>query len=199
MLRFGILFTKYTNCLCAGLLFIGPAFALTEITQEGEVKIDVKPSKEHEEKRKKREEKIRRLEEKQTAKTEAKGQKAPATKTETIREKAPATKADALAPKVESAGQTNSGTKSNDLAEKKESEVKPDIYRVDYDIRPLKGKLDHIPVLNSNSPEIVPDSGILLSTLDPQQMKHPEAHLNYPVKGPFAIFFHHINIINQSV
>jgi hypothetical protein len=68
-----------------------------------------------------------------------------------------------------------------------------DTYKIDYDIRPLMGKLDKIPVLNSNSPEIVPGEGILLSTLDPLETKHPEAHLNYAVKGPFAIFFHHIN------
>jgi len=72
-------------------------------------------------------------------------------------------------------------------------EAPPQTYSLDYDIRPLKGKLDHIPVLNSNSPEIVPGEGILLSTLDPIETRHPEAHLKYAVKGPFAIFFHHIN------
>ncbi|MBS1990857.1 MAG: DUF3370 domain-containing protein [Cyanobacteria bacterium SZAS LIN-3] len=73
------------------------------------------------------------------------------------------------------------------------AEPKPETYAIDYDIRPLKGKLDKIPVLNSNSPEIVPGEGILLSTLDPFETGHPEAHLKYAVKGPFSIFFHHIN------
>jgi Protein of unknown function (DUF3370) len=73
------------------------------------------------------------------------------------------------------------------------AEALPPSYSVAYDIRPLKGKMDKIPVLNSNSPEIIPAGGILLSTLDPDGMKHPSAHLNYPVKGQFGIFFHHIN------
>ena len=66
-------------------------------------------------------------------------------------------------------------------------------YQVPYDVQSLKGKLDHMPMFNSNSPEIVPGAGILLSTLDPKNKKHPEAHLKYAVKGQFSIFFHHIN------
>ncbi|MBU6452911.1 MAG: DUF3370 family protein [Cyanobacteria bacterium REEB67] len=80
----------------------------------------------------------------------------------------------------------------------KKVETKPGEYNVDYDIQPLKGKLDRVPMFNSNSPEIVPDSGILLSTLDPKNKRHPEAHLKYAVKGPFTIFFHHINRQDES-
>lgn len=38
------------------------------------------------------------------------------------------------------------------------------------DIRPLPGRLDSIPVFNSNNPEIVSGEGILLSTLPPEGM-----------------------------
>jgi hypothetical protein len=69
----------------------------------------------------------------------------------------------------------------------------PEKYQLPYDVQPLKGKLDKMLMFNSNSPEIVPDNGILLSTLDPKNKRHPEAHLKYAVKGQFAIFFHHIN------
>lgn len=55
------------------------------------------------------------------------------------------------------------------------------------EIRPLSGKLDLIPVLNSNSPEVVRQEGILAST------RSQNPHLNYPLKGRFDIFLHHIN------
>ena len=57
----------------------------------------------------------------------------------------------------------------------------------------LPGKLDDVPVFNSNSPEVVQNDGILLSTCTPDGKAHPEAHLNYPLKGRFDIFFHHIS------
>lgn len=59
-------------------------------------------------------------------------------------------------------------------------------------VLPLPGSLDNIPVFYSNSPEIVSQSGILLSTFPPVGKAHPEAHLNYPLSGRFDVFFHHV-------
>lgn len=61
------------------------------------------------------------------------------------------------------------------------------------EIRPLPGKLDDVPMFNSNSPEVVLTEGILLSTFPPQGMRVPSAHLNYAFNGRFDIFAHHIS------
>ncbi|MEB3174487.1 MAG: DUF3370 domain-containing protein [Cyanobacteriota bacterium] len=59
-------------------------------------------------------------------------------------------------------------------------------------IRPLPGRLNEVPVFNSNSPEVVMGDGILLSTF-PQQGKYdPRAHLNQALQGRFDFFSHHI-------
>lgn len=55
-------------------------------------------------------------------------------------------------------------------------------------IFPLPGGLDAYPMLNSNSPEIVESSGILVSSLPG---KSP-AYLDFPFKGRFGVFSHHI-------
>lgn len=55
-------------------------------------------------------------------------------------------------------------------------------------IHPLPGQLDNHPMLNSNSPEIVEESGILVSSIPG---KSP-AYLSYPFKGKFGLFSHHI-------
>lgn len=60
------------------------------------------------------------------------------------------------------------------------------------EIRTLPGQLDPVPVFNSNSPEIVQTEGILLSTFPPQGKTVSGAHLNFPFKGRFDIFTHHI-------
>jgi Protein of unknown function (DUF3370) len=60
-------------------------------------------------------------------------------------------------------------------------------------VRPLPGKLDNIPVFNSNSPEGVKSDGILLSTFPPTGKKVPAAHLNYPLEGHFDLFAHHFS------
>ena len=60
------------------------------------------------------------------------------------------------------------------------------------EVRPLPGQLDNIPVFNSNSPELVLQEGILLSTFPPDGKKFPAAHLNFPFQGRFDIFAHHI-------
>jgi Protein of unknown function (DUF3370) len=59
-------------------------------------------------------------------------------------------------------------------------------------VRPLPGKLDKVPVFNSNSPELVLKEGILLSTFPPDGKKFPTAHLNFPFQGRFDVFAHHI-------
>lgn len=60
------------------------------------------------------------------------------------------------------------------------------------EVRPLPGQLDTIPVFNSNSPELIQQEGILLSTFPPEGMRAEEAHLNFPFEGRFDIFAHHI-------
>jgi Protein of unknown function (DUF3370) len=59
------------------------------------------------------------------------------------------------------------------------------------EVRALPGKLDTIPVFNSNSPEWVKQEGILLSTFPPNGKKVPAAHLNFPFEGRFDLFAHH--------
>ena len=61
------------------------------------------------------------------------------------------------------------------------------------EVRPLPGKLDNIPVFNSNSPEGVKADGVLLSTFPATDKKVPTAHLNYPLQGRFDIFAHHFS------
>lgn len=60
-------------------------------------------------------------------------------------------------------------------------------------VQPLPGKLDAIPVFNSNSPEGVKADGILLSTFPSTDKKVPTAHLNYPLQGRFDLFAHHFS------
>jgi hypothetical protein len=61
------------------------------------------------------------------------------------------------------------------------------------EIRSLPGKLDDIPVFNSNSPEVVLSEGILLSTFPSTGMRVPSAHLNFLFSGRFDFFSHHIS------
>jgi hypothetical protein len=58
-------------------------------------------------------------------------------------------------------------------------------------VRPLPGKLDNVPMFNSNSPEWVKTEGILLSTFPPTGKTVPTAHLNFPFQGRFDLFVHH--------
>ncbi|MBE9008152.1 DUF3370 domain-containing protein [Fortiea sp. LEGE XX443] len=58
-------------------------------------------------------------------------------------------------------------------------------------VRALSGKLDTIPVFNSNSPEWIKNEGILLSTFPANGKKVPAAHLNFPFQGRFDLFAHH--------
>ncbi|MEO0705674.1 MAG: DUF3370 domain-containing protein [Cyanobacteria bacterium J06649_5] len=59
-------------------------------------------------------------------------------------------------------------------------------------VRPLPGALDAVPVFNSNSPELVAEPGILLSTFPPEGMATPAAHLDFPFEGRFDVFAHHV-------
>lgn len=59
-------------------------------------------------------------------------------------------------------------------------------------VRPLPGSLDSVPVFNSNSPELIEASGILLSTFPPAGMATPEAHLDFAFEGRFDVFAHHV-------
>ncbi len=65
-------------------------------------------------------------------------------------------------------------------------------------VAPLPGRLDTVPVLNDNNPELIRGPGILLSTFDGQRgyggrpLGTPSAHLNAAVSGPFELFSHHV-------
>lgn len=68
----------------------------------------------------------------------------------------------------------------------------PEILMQPGEVQPLPGQLDSIPVFNSNSPELVLEPGILLSTFPPEGKAHPNAHLDFEFTGRFDIFAHHI-------
>lgn len=59
------------------------------------------------------------------------------------------------------------------------------------EVRALPGKLDSVPMFNSNSPEWVKTPGILLSTFPPAGKTAANAHLNSPLNGRFDLFLHH--------
>jgi hypothetical protein len=65
------------------------------------------------------------------------------------------------------------------------------------DIRSLPGGLDTVPLFNSNSPEVVRQPGILLSTFPSAGKRFPNAHLNFGFKGRFDVFAHHIARTDQ--
>jgi len=60
------------------------------------------------------------------------------------------------------------------------------------EVRALPGQLDKVLVFNSNSPEVIKTEGILLSTFPTAGKAVPSAHLNFPLKGRFDLFAHHI-------
>lgn len=60
------------------------------------------------------------------------------------------------------------------------------------EVKPLPGELDSIPVFNSNSPELIQQNGILLSTFPANEMAHGEAHLDFAFEGRFDFFAHHV-------
>ncbi|KAM3089692.1 DUF3370 domain-containing protein [Phormidesmis sp. 146-35] len=60
------------------------------------------------------------------------------------------------------------------------------------EVRALPGQLDSVLVFNSNSPEVVQQDGILLSTFPAIAKRVPAAHLDQTFEGRFDIFAHHI-------
>jgi hypothetical protein len=68
----------------------------------------------------------------------------------------------------------------------------PDEFTLDNEVRPLPGQLNDVPVFNSNSPELVQQDGILLSTFPGEAMASEEAHLDFAFEGRFDFFAHHI-------
>ncbi len=68
----------------------------------------------------------------------------------------------------------------------------PDEYLRPQEVRPLPGELNNTPVFNSNSPELVLNEGILLSTFPPTDKVNPEAHLDFAFEGRFDVFAHHV-------
>jgi hypothetical protein len=68
----------------------------------------------------------------------------------------------------------------------------PARFTVHHPILPLPGGLDTTPFFSCNSPEIVLESGVLLSTFPKEGMKHPDAHLDHAMSGRFDVFFHHV-------
>ncbi|NJL90452.1 MAG: DUF3370 domain-containing protein [Coleofasciculaceae cyanobacterium SM2_1_6] len=74
----------------------------------------------------------------------------------------------------------------------------PRIVTQRHEIRPLPGRLDQVPVLHSNSPEVVFNNGILVSTFPPVGKRSPQAHLNAALDGRFDIFAHHIARTNTQ-
>ncbi len=60
------------------------------------------------------------------------------------------------------------------------------------EVRALPGQLDSVLVFNSNSPEVVQQDGILLSTFPAIDKRVPAAHLDQAFEGRFDIFAHHI-------
>lgn len=59
-------------------------------------------------------------------------------------------------------------------------------------VLPLPGQLNSELMVNDNNPEVVSDSGILLSTFAAQGKAHPGAHLDVPLSGSFELFSHHV-------
>jgi hypothetical protein len=65
------------------------------------------------------------------------------------------------------------------------------------EVRALPGRLDKVPMFNSNSPEVIQTEGILLSTFPPSGKAVPRAHLNLPMVGSFNLFAHHTARANK--
>ncbi len=59
-------------------------------------------------------------------------------------------------------------------------------------VLPLPGQLNTELMVNDNNPEVVSDSGILLSTFAGEGKAHPDAHLDVPLSGSFELFSHHV-------
>ncbi len=92
---------------------------------------------------------------------------------------------------ITTAPQAESKIKTNEAA-KRERVTKHE------SVLPLPGSLDATPVVNCNSPEIVIQPGVLLSTFPGHGKAHPNAHLDYKLSGRFDIFFHHVTDASKT-
>src|SRR5690606_35292032 len=70
--------------------------------------------------------------------------------------------------------------------------AQPQEVKLKREVRALPGKLEGNPVVYSNSPEVVVNEGILLSTLSGAGKKDARGHLDFPLAGTFDVFYHHI-------
>lgn len=95
------------------------------------------------------------------------------------------------APAATAPAVTNTAPAATTTAPKPKSEAL-EKYCTATEMRILPGGFNESPCFNSNSPEMVLNDGILLSTFPPDCMAHPEAHLNYQFDGDFSIFSHHV-------
>lgn len=83
----------------------------------------------------------------------------------------------------------------------------PPVVQIAQPVLPLPGGLNKVPVLNSNSPEVIQQPGIIVSTLPPSaagvsanspaaanqaQPDTAAVHLDYLFNGRFDVFLHHI-------
>ncbi|MFN9693961.1 MAG: DUF3370 domain-containing protein [Synechococcaceae cyanobacterium] len=59
-------------------------------------------------------------------------------------------------------------------------------------VEALPGGLDHVPVLNDNTPELITSPGILLSSFAGRGRGVPAAHRDRPLQGTFELFSHHV-------
>ena len=60
------------------------------------------------------------------------------------------------------------------------------------ELRPLRGGLDAVPLINDNNPELIQGPGVLLSTFPPTGGRDPKAHLNVSINGRLDLFSHHV-------
>lgn len=61
-----------------------------------------------------------------------------------------------------------------------------------YSIYPLPGQLNQVPMVNSNSPEVITSAGILVSTLPPLKPGDGSVYLDHALTGRFQVFAHHV-------
>lgn len=97
----------------------------------------------------------------------------------------------AIAPLLNSSPASASITESAPVILASETTTRAQVIQ-QHQVRPLPGQADSVPVFNSNSPEVIQEEGVLLSTLPPEGMANQEAHLNFPFNGRFDVFAHHV-------
>lgn len=94
--------------------------------------------------------------------------------------------------KPEPKSESRSEQKSESRSELKPEPKAPTKFYERTQLRALPGGLNDVMVFNSNSPEMILEDGILLSTFPPFDKSFPECHLNYQFDGHFDVFMHHV-------